>query len=90
MPVGKRGGRVKGQVNKTTRDVRELAQSFLANPKYRANLRARLEDGTVPPAVEAMLWHYAYGKPAERLEHSGPDAGAIVVRWGGTPPEGEA
>jgi hypothetical protein len=31
----------------------------------------RLIAGTLPPGVETMLYAYAYGKPVERVEHSG-------------------
>ena len=33
----------------------------------------RANAGELPPAIEAMLWHYAYGKPKEQVEH---------VSWG--------
>lgn len=45
-----------------------LAKSLLESEEYRSNFRKRLEAGILPPNVEAMLWHYAYGKPTESIE----------------------
>lgn len=44
---------------------------ILENPKYVANLKKRALAGELPPAVETMLFYYLYGKPVEKLEHSG-------------------
>jgi hypothetical protein len=73
-----RAGRPKGSQNKATVEVREAARSFVEDPIYRESLKARLQSGDLAPAVESMLWHYAYGKPKEQVELSGPDGGAVV------------
>ena len=44
---------------------------------------ARAKAGELSPAIEAMLWHYAFGKPKEHLEHSGPSGGVIPVDLNG-------
>ena len=39
-----------------------------------AGLRAltrQYDEGQLPPPVLCMLWHYAYGKPKERIEVQG-------------------
>jgi hypothetical protein len=69
----KTGGRKAGTPNKVTREVRELAQQLVQDPRYRSKLRVRLVTGKAAPAVETMLWHYAYGKPADRHELTGKD-----------------
>jgi hypothetical protein len=61
-------GRPKGVKNKVTSEVRQIAQGLLSNPRYAESLKARLESGTILPGVEAMLWHYAYGKPKETID----------------------
>jgi hypothetical protein len=38
------------------------------DPAYRTKLTTRLRAGTLASAVECMLWHYAKGKPVERVE----------------------
>ena len=72
-PVFKRGGspgRPKGVPNKATTEVKEMARRLLNDPEYQGQLRERLIKGTLPPAVETMLWAYGYGKPKETLEVS--------------------
>ena len=68
----KRGGspgRPKGVPNKATLEVKELARSLVEDPVYRKKLQASLRKRKgVAPAVETMLWHYAYGKPKEQIE----------------------
>ena len=39
----------------------------MSDPTYRAKLIARAQAGTLAPPVEAMLWHYAYGKPRDTM-----------------------
>jgi hypothetical protein len=60
-------GRPKGSLNKVTAEAREMARALLQDPEYRENLVTRLRTGTVAPAVEVMLWNYAYGKPKDEL-----------------------
>lgn len=64
-------GRPKGRPNKVTLEVRDLAKHLVENTEYRRRLETRLLKGTLPPALEAMLWHYAHGKPKDFVEHSG-------------------
>ncbi len=73
-------GRKRASKNRSTVEVRSLAQNLLSDRKYLDNLRKRLNDGKLPPAVETMLWHYAYGRPAERHSFAGPDEGPTELR----------
>ena len=69
----KRGGspgRPKGVPNKATKEVKELARRLVLEPEYQQKLRQRLLKGTLPPAVESMLWFYAFGKPKDTVEVS--------------------
>ena len=45
-----------------------FAASIVDDPIYRANLLARAQTGTLAPAIEQMLWHYAKGKPPDKVE----------------------
>lgn len=63
----KTGGRKVGTPNKATVEVKELARSFLEDPAYQNNLKERLRDGRAPQ-IEALMFHYAYGKPTDKLE----------------------
>lgn len=81
---GKPGpGRPKGRLNKQTEQAREFARGILASPQYRASLKARADEGRLAPAVETLLWHYAHGKPPDKVEVTGADAGPLQVIFGG-------
>ena len=64
----KTGGRRKGTPNKVTAEAKVICAAILDDPTYRTNLTARARAGTLAPAVEAMLWHYAFGKPKDSLD----------------------
>lgn len=69
MAKGKKtGGRRKGTPNKSTIDAETACAHLVDDPVYRARLAKRLRGGRLAPAVECMLWHYAKGKPVERME----------------------
>ena len=70
-------GRKKGVPNKATAEVRAACAAIVDDPTYRRQLIARAQAGTLAPAVECMLWHYAKGKPKDRVEHSG----GVVLSW---------
>jgi hypothetical protein len=78
----KRGGpgRPKGSPNKATVAVREAAKMLVEDDVYRAKLQKRLREGRIAPAMESLLWFYAYGKPKEQVEHSGmPEAFTLIL-----------
>ncbi len=52
-------------------EAKTFARDILRSEKYKKTLRVRAENGTLPAAVEQMLWHYAYGKPVEQIEVRG-------------------
>jgi len=62
-------GRPRGVPNKATFEVKTACAQLVEDPVYRARFRARLLAGKLPPALEAMTWHYAFGKPTEEHEH---------------------
>ena len=66
----KTGGRRKGTPNKATAEIREIAQALVNDPPYRRRLTSRFRSGRIAPAIEALLWHYAYGKPKETIQSS--------------------
>ena len=73
----KTGGRRKGTPNKVTAEARAVCAAILDDPTYRTNLTARARAGTLAPAVEAMLWHYAFGKPRDSLDVTVGPAGDL-------------
>lgn len=76
-------GRPKGRLNNATLEARQFAHGLVSSRAYRDNLKSRLMAGTLPPALESMLFHYAYGKPPEKVELTGADAGPLAVVFGG-------
>ncbi len=61
-------GRPKGSQNKRTLEAKAFARQLVSNPTYLQNLQTDLKERKVEASLEAMLWHYAYGKPKEFLE----------------------
>ena len=59
----KKGGRKKGSLNKATKLAQQITQEILTDEKYLQRLRRRLFDDQPPPALEKMIWTYAFGQP---------------------------
>jgi|SRR5688500_16914426 hypothetical protein len=66
LPGDPRAGRPKGKPNKTTREIRQLAQELLTNRDYLESLKERLQTGTAG-RIEELLYFYAWGKPKEEI-----------------------
>lgn len=45
-----------------------FARSITESRDYRMSVRLRAANGTLPPAIESQLWHYAYGQPRDKME----------------------
>src|SRR5262245_14599609 len=60
-------GRPKGSKNRATMEAREFCQSVVRDKAYQARLLKRAQQGKLPPAVEVMLWAYAFGKPPDNI-----------------------
>ena len=67
-------GRPKGAVNLATRDVKRIAQQLVTRTRYVKQLEKKLDDGTLHPSIQVLLWQFAYGKPKETIEHQLPVA----------------
>ena len=81
MAKGKKtGGRAKGQPNRIYSEVGERCRQLLESDEYQRYFQERLRTGKLPPAVEAMTWHYAYGKPVERHEVTGTGGGPVITK----------
>ena len=69
MARGKKtGGRQPGSLNKATIEAKQACAELVDDPEYREKLKERLLAGKLPPAIEAMLWHYAHGRPKDMVE----------------------
>ena len=56
-----------GSINRAKTEAADFARLIVDDPDYRQNLMARARAGTLPPAVETLLWYYAWGRPIERV-----------------------
>lgn len=54
----------------TRGEAQSFARGLLNSQKYRDDLKDRLENRKLAPALEIMLWHYAFGKPVENINLS--------------------
>lgn len=70
-------GRPKGALNKATVEIRETARRLLSDPEYQRLLVERLRTGAAP-TIEALLYHYAHGKPKETIEHTVPMRPVVI------------
>lgn len=52
----------------TRHEAQKFARGILESQTYRDGLQARAQKGELAPAMEALLWYYAYGKPKEQIE----------------------
>ena len=69
-------GRPPGIVAKPTKELRGFCRAFVEDQVYRENLLLRILAGKAP-FIETLIWHYAYGKPPDKLivdEHRAPFA----------------
>jgi hypothetical protein len=64
---GNRVGRPLGSLNKNRGEAKSFCLDILRSDEYRRSVQVRAKLGTLPPAVETLLWHYAYGKPVEHV-----------------------
>ncbi|MCL2656825.1 MAG: hypothetical protein FWD62_05275 [Betaproteobacteria bacterium] len=82
MPVGKKyGGRTKGTPNKTTADVKALAQRYGKQAIERlAKLMTSAESEATQVAAAKELLDRGYGKSKQAVELTGEDGGPIVTQ----------
>jgi hypothetical protein len=67
-------GRKFGSHDKRSEGIAGFARSIIEDPIYQANFRERAHGGSLAPALETMLYHYAYGRPRDQQ----PDDQAFV------------
>ena len=89
----KRGGspgRPRGVPNRSTTEVKEACEKLVNDPAYRVRLQQRLLAGDLPPAMESLIWFYAFGKPKEQLEVNVPDPVTVINKFHGVMPVPES
>ena len=57
--------------------VQDFCKGVLESREYRQSILQRIVLGTLPSAVELRMMDYGWGKPPERIEHTGKDGKPI-------------
>ena len=71
-------GRTPGTQTKCTIEARDVCSRLVDDPVYLEALRRRLIGGTAG-AMEVLVWHYAKGRPVDRVETGPPGAFAEMT-----------
>jgi hypothetical protein len=68
-------------MNRATKEARDFCQRLVSDPEYRQSLETRLRAGTLAPALESLVWAYAYGKPPQAMDITarGPSLASIIA-----------
>jgi hypothetical protein len=51
-------------------EAQKVAGAVIDDADYLTRLKLRAQSGSLPPAIEALLWHYRFGKPVEKISVS--------------------
>ena len=74
-------GRPKGTPNKSTAEIKELAQTYSAQAlETLSTIMLTSENDTARIAAARELLDRGYGKPTQVMKHSGPDGGPVMVQ----------
>lgn len=77
-------GRQKGSRNKKNEAIESITGAILYDPAYQENLHKRAVLGELAPGLEAMLFYYQFGRPAEQARDDQAfitDLMAVVVKY---------
>lgn len=66
--------------NKTTREAKVFCNSLVDDPAYQKKLRADFLARRCSDPIEQMIWHYAKGKPKDRVEFGADKSLADLIR----------
>lgn len=60
-------------------DVKAFAQAVLTSREFRSYIINSLTLGTLPAAITTRMMDYVWGKPVDRVEHTGADGNPIEM-----------
>lgn len=60
------------EARKEAEEVRKISKKLITDKVYQAKLIEKLQDGTLHPSMQAMLWYFAFGKPMETQDEKTP------------------
>ena len=73
-------GRPRGSKNKRTLQAEAVAKAIVEDAQVQARWLAQARAGELPAPVLQTLMHYAWGRPVQRIEASGPEGALLQVR----------
>ena len=59
--------------------AKEFALKMLSSPEFYTYIKTGIQYGTLPSAIVCRLMDYGWGKPPERVEHTGKDGNPIIT-----------
>ena len=68
-----------------SRDIGPYAREIVDDPEVRATLLRQAREGCLPVPLMVLMFHYAYGKPAETMQHTGGVDMVVVHKYGASP-----
>ena len=81
----KTGGRKSNQPNHATLEIKDFGRAIIEDPVYREKLKQRIEAGEAPQ-IEALLYHYTYGRPKQDTDSHDPIRVLVYGPNGYAPP----
>jgi len=73
-------GRKVGGRNKRTLAAEAVARGIVDDPTVQALWLKQAQKGELPPAILQTLMYYGWGKPMEKVEHSGNEDKPLILR----------
>ena len=76
----KTGGRKRGSLNKSTQDVGQFCREVLETEEFQRKWHhyfTKFPLERMEPKLLTLAFHYAYGRPRERIELTGVDGDTI-------------
>ena len=83
--TGRGPGRPKGALNKATLEIRAFSRSVIEDEGYVKAMKRRVKKGDAAH-LETLFYHYAYGKPPDKVKFEGEQPFRIIFE---NPPEAE-
>jgi hypothetical protein len=80
-------GRPAGVPNKATLEIKAAARAFVEDPKGQATMLKQYQEGKLNPALVAMFYHYAFGRPPDREEQAAQHPNSLLPVLLKLPPE---
>ena len=72
-------GRPPGRLSDTTLEAKRFCRDLVNDLEYRVRFGERLRAGELAPALEALVWQYAFGRPPQSVEFHGAGVSLAAI-----------